>query len=290
MNRKRQIGFSLFAGCVLLATLVVGALPAVPALGEAGVVEESREEVKLPILMYHQVSEKSSKWGKFVISPEEFENDVKLILEKGFTTITVADLIAYTEGTFDMPEKPIMITFDDGYQSDYVYVLPILKKYQVKAVSSAVGAYTELYSGDVHKHVNYAHLCWDEMREMVDSGLVEFQNHSYNLHNYDYNRKGCLKNKNESEWHYDQLIREDFELSQRLFKENLGFEPTCFTYPFGSTNDNLLKHVKEHGFRASLGTYEKINVLSGDSEELYDLKRFNRPHNYNINKVLKQAE
>ena len=45
MNRKRQIGFSLFAGCVLLATLVVGALPAVPALGEAGVVEESREEV-----------------------------------------------------------------------------------------------------------------------------------------------------------------------------------------------------------------------------------------------------
>ena len=270
---------------------MVGALPSVPALAEKADQAPEDEVVKLPILMYHQISEKSNKWGKYVISPQEFESDIKLIVERGYTSVTIADLIAYTQGDFDMPEKPIMITFDDGYESDYVYALPILKKYNVKAVSSTVGAYTELYSQPgIHKHVNYAHLSWDEMKEMLESGLFEIQNHSYNLHNFDYNRKGCLKNKDESDWHYDKLIREDFELSQQLYKEHLGIEPTCFTYPFGSTNENLLEHVKEFGFQATLGTYEKVNVLTGDPEELYDLKRFNRAHNRSIEKYLKQAE
>ena len=284
MKAKKKIYFGFIYICVVVCALCVIARPSV------SVFNGEEDEVKLPILMYHQVSEKASKWGKFVISPDEFENDVRRLCERGFTTVTVNDLIAYTRGEFDMPEKPVMLTFDDGYESDYVYVFPILKKYGVKMVSSTVGAYTELYSSDVHKHVNYAHLCWDEMREMAESGLVEFQNHSYNLHNYDYNRKGCLKNRSESQWHYDNLLREDFELSQQLYAEHMDYEPTCFTYPFGSTNEDLLNHVKDFGFLASLGTYERVNILTGDAEELYDLKRFNRPHGFDIDRVLRQVE
>jgi len=284
VNVSKRIAFGVLYISVILAALTFAAVPSISAF------EEAEDGIKLPILMYHQVSERSDKWGKFVISPSELERDIRLLAERGFTSITVDDLIAYTEGKFNMPEKPVMLTFDDGYQSDYIYVLPLLKKYRVKAVCSTVGAYSELYSSPVHKHVNYAHLSWNEMREMAASGLVEFQNHSYNLHNYDYNRKGCLKKRGESEWHYDNMLREDFELSQQLFMENVGVAPTCFTYPFGSRDDALLKNVKDFGFKASLGAYEKVNVLTGDPEELYDLRRFNRPHGFDIDRVLRQAE
>lgn len=284
MYMGKKLVFSVFCICLSLAAAAFAAIPSVQVLGK------NTQQVRLPIFMYHQVSERAGKWGKFVISPEEFEQDVKTLIDRGYTTVTVNDLIDYTEGEKSLPEKPVMLTFDDGYQSDFVYVLPIIQKYGVKIVCSTVGAYTELYSGDVHKHVNYAHLSWDEMRTMHESGLVEFQNHSYNLHNYDYNRRGCLKKKGESSWHYDNLLKEDFELSQQLYWENLGIRPACFTYPFGSVNDELLEHVRDFGFLASLGAYEKINYLTGDPEELYDLRRFNRPHNFDISRILDKAE
>lgn len=284
MNSGRRIVFGVFFICMIVSALTMAAIPSVSAFKVRG------EVVRLPILMYHQISENPERWGKFVISPEEFEEDMKILDERGYTPITVNQLAAYTRGKFKMPKKPVMITFDDGYQSDYVYAFPILKKYQFKAVCSTVGAYTEMYSQNIRKHINYAHLSWQEMREMLASGLVEFQNHSYNLHNYDYTRKGCLKKYNESQGHYDKLLREDFEKSQQLFLENLGFEPICFTYPFGSTNDDLLQHVKDFGFLASLGTYERVNEITGNPAELYDLKRFNRHHGCDIRKILDKAE
>lgn len=287
MRYRRQMIFVIAMLLVFSFSALTDTQFSQQASGSANHIENS---VKLPILMYHQISEKPQKWGKYVVSPTELERDIKLILERGFTPITVSDLIAYSNGETSLPSKPIMITFDDGNRSDYVYAFPLAKKYGVKMVSSPVGAYSEQYSNLDDHNVDYAHLTWDEMREMQDSGLFEFQNHSYNLHQFDVNRKGCLKKKNESESDYQKLILEDFKKSQQLFIDHQLSAPVCFTYPFGSTNDILLQYVKQSGFAATLGTYEHVNVLSGDAEELYDLGRFNRPHNFDIRRILNQAE
>lgn len=249
-----------------------------------------KNPVTLPILMYHQISEKPNRLGKYVISPQEFEQDCKLISEMGFETVTVNDLIAYTQGNGDLPEKPIMLTFDDGYESDYVYAFPILKRYGMRAVSSTVGSYTETYSGDVVKHIDYSHLNWDQMREMQGSGVFEFQNHSFDLHRYSEERKGCRKSAAETVWQYDKLIREDIGHAQELFRKNLGHEATCFTYPFGSVDERLRNYILECGFSASLGVYEHLNFLTGNPEELYELNRFNRTHNYDIKPILEKAK
>ncbi len=248
-----------------------------------------KNKMTLPILMYHQISEKPSRLGKYVISPDEFERDCKLISEMGFETITVNDLIAYTRGESTLPRKPIMLTFDDGYESDYVYAFPILKRYKMCAVSSIVGSYTELYSGDVQKHIDYSHLNWEQVLEMQNSGVFEFQNHSYDLHSYSEKRKGCRKSANETVWQYDKLIREDIRHSQELLLKNLGHEASCFTYPFGSVDDRLRTYIRESGFSASLGVYETINLLTGNPNELYELGRFNRTHDYDIKPILEKA-
>ena len=82
-------------------------------------------KVELPILMYHHLSENNSKLNKYTISPSEFKSDLEFIQKNGYTTISINDLINFTNGQ-NLPEKPIMITFDDGYQSVYKYAYPML--------------------------------------------------------------------------------------------------------------------------------------------------------------------
>jgi len=244
-------------------------------------VSASADDVKLPILMYHRISKDKNLWGKYSISPDELEADIKLILERGFTPITVNDL--NNRDKVPLPEKPIMLTFDDGNRSDFLYAYPLALKYKVKIVCSPVGIYTENYSS----RDNHVYLSPAEMREMEKSGFVEFQNHSYNLHNFDSNRKGCLKSDVESDSDYKTLLLDDLFHAQTIFHENGLKTPTCFTYPYGMRDDNLLDLVKQAGFTSTLGTYARINILN---DNLYDLCRFNRPHKYGIGKILDLAE
>lgn len=282
MKYIRQTAFLVFAITVSICSLVFhgGSVPAV-----------SEEDcVKLPVLMYHQVLDLPSKLGKYVVSPAELEADMKLLADRGYETVTVNDLIDYCDGKRNLPKKPVMLTFDDGYETDYVNVFPLLKKYNMRAVFSVVGSYAEKYSEpNINKHINYAHLSWDEMREMSKSGLCEFQNHSYDMHSLK-GRRGALKKRGENDEHYLKTMEDDIKHSQTLFYDNLGMAPKCFTYPFGSEDDKLREIIKTHGFSASLGTYEKVNVLTGSRDELYDIRRYNRAHGRNIEKILAGAE
>lgn len=282
MQYKRQVFFSLFALIVVVCSLVFRPAGA-PAVSE-------EKGIALPVLMYHQVLDLPSKLGKYVVSPAELESDMKLLTDMGFETVTVNDLIDFCDGKRNLPKKPVMLTFDDGYETDYINVFPLLQKYNMKAVFSVVGSYAEKYSEpNIDKHINYAHLSWDEMREMSKSGLCEFQNHSYDMHSLN-GRRGALKKRGEDSEHYLKVMEEDIKHSQTLFYDNLGFAPRCFTYPFGSENDALREIIASHGFSASLGTYEKINMLTGARDELYDIRRYNRAHGRNIKKILAQTE
>ena len=91
--------------------------------------------VKLPIIMYHSLLNDSKLQNEYVISPEIFENDLKYLKNNGYSFLTVDDLIKYTSSDITLPEKCIMLTFDDGYYNNYYYAYPLLKKYNAKAVN-----------------------------------------------------------------------------------------------------------------------------------------------------------
>jgi len=243
--------------------------------------------VYLPIVMYHQISQKPSKLSTYVISAEEFEQDLKLFKDQGFTTITVNDLIKFCTKKGRLPEKPIMLTFDDGYESDYVYALPLLEKYQMKAIFSIVGEFTDEFSKpDVIKNIDYASLSWDEIREMHESGYADFQNHSYSLHNNS-KRKGALPHRHESDSEYQKMINDNLGRLNAEFKDHIGIMPEAFTCPFGSYNDRLKEAVRKAGFSVVFTSYQKMNVLTGDPEELFYLKRFLRVHDKNMDKLVR---
>lgn len=90
-----------------------------------------------------------------------------------------------------------MITFDDGYETGLYYVLPLLKKYGMKAVINVVGSYTDEYSriNEEGKHLSYAYLTWNEIKTLSDSGYVEIGNHTYDMHSNNGDRNGCTRKK-----------------------------------------------------------------------------------------------
>ena len=149
--------------------LLLGAGALIAAAATAGGVE-------VPVVMYHAILKDEARHGQYVISPDEFESDLKYLQDHGYTTIFIEDLIAYTQGGA-LPEKPVLLTFDDGYYNNYLYAFPLAQKYHSKFVLSPIGRYTDLYTDTPDENAYYSHCTWEELREMARSGLVEVQNH-----------------------------------------------------------------------------------------------------------------
>lgn len=271
--RVRRRTLSVAAVLLAAAVLLCGLLLRSPA--PAPVSAQAKEGAKVPIIMYHSVLKDSKRQGKYVISPDTFENDLKYLKEQGYTTIVMQDLINYVHGG-TLPEKPIMLTFDDGYYNNYLYAYPLLQKYGAKMVLSPIGRYADEYMEKDDTNPNYAQCNWKHLKEMSDSGLVELQNHSYNMHSNKDGRNGTKKNKGESEEAYKQAFTGDALKAQEAFETNIGKKPTTFTYPFGAISNVSLEYVKEMGFQATLTCESKMNYIPQDPKALYGLYRFLR--------------
>ena len=241
------------------------------------VVSEEREKVVLPIIMYHSFLKDPRSQGKYVLPPSLFEEDLKYLKENGFETVTVSDLVAYYENGSPLPEKPVMLTFDDGYYNNYLYAFPLMKKYNCKMVLSVVGTYSDQFSETKDENAYYSHCTWDEINEMMESGLVEIQNHSYNMHSYGSSRHGSRKRDSETKQQYTEVFTADVEKMQQRVKEMTGYTPTAFTYPYGAVCAEAEELIRQMGFIASFTCEEKITVISTDPESLYTMHRWLRP-------------
>ena len=259
----------------VFAVILTAAVIAVTSHTAVQTFAPDTESVRVPILMYHIILE-NSNGNKYIVSPGDFENDLKFLDNHGYTTIFMQDLIDYVYNGAELPEKPAILTFDDGYYNNYAYIYPLLKQYNAKAVISIVGSYTDMYTETIDTNVNYAHLSWDNAREMADSGFVEIQNHTYDLHSLDKGRNGCKKNSGESIEAYTELLTHDVGSLQEKCIEHLGNAPTTFTYPYGFISKESLDIIKALGFKASLSCEEGVNELERKPEQLFLMKRYIR--------------
>ncbi|WP_349948731.1 polysaccharide deacetylase family protein [Lacrimispora sp. BS-2] len=243
--------------------------------------------ILVPIIMYHQV--KNSGFGNDVISPDEFESDLKYLKENNYNTITMTQLIDYVHDKKELPQNPVILTFDDGYLSTYLNVYPLVKEYNMKIVLSVIGKSVDEFSKVCDENINYSHVTWDEIKEMQQSGLVEIQSHSYNLHKISKGRYGCCQMSNESLEHYEELLSNDINKLQEKIMSVTGNSPNTFTYPYGKYNDEIETIVKKLGFKATLTCKFGVNVINNDPDTLYSLKRIRRAHNQSIKKMIKEG-
>ncbi len=246
---------------------------------KAVTVSSAQKGSKLPIVMYHQLTKSESRAGKYVLTLEQFEKDLKFLKNKGYETVTVNQLLDFSKGKGDLPEKAIMLTFDDGCETLYYYALPLLEKYGFTAVGFAVGALADSYTELDDHNLNYSYLNWSEIKEMCDGGIVDIQSHSYDLHKNTANRSGAKKKKGETLEQYSEFLSDDVSKMKEKMLKYTGRAPIAFAYPFGSYSAESEDILKKCGIEIVLTCEERVNIIKkAEPECLFRLGRYNRPN------------
>lgn len=239
---------------------------------------EQGEGIPLPVIMYHNVlPEGQGELGDYVVSASELEGDLSYLQDCGYETVTPSEVYDAVRCVGKLPEKPVMLTFDDGFESMEQVVLPLLSKYDAKAAAALVGEYTDFYSGDVPKALSYSHTSWEQAGILADSGLVEIANHSYSMHELD-SRQGMRRMPGESEADYRRALADDLLLMQEKCRDHLREEPRALCYPYGFYTEESEKTAKELGFCLTFTCEQGVNFLTDSKDCLFGLKRNNRPH------------
>ena len=194
--------------------------------------KENSNNIKIPILLYHDfvkvVPDSDPDNFNYINTPESFEENIKTLLENGYNFISFQELNDAINKKIELPKKPILINMDDGYYSNYEYIYPILKKYNIKASIFIV-------TDNIGKELDgKKYLSWEQCLEMQNSGLVEILSHS-KRHVF-----------------YDKLsIREivdDVKKSYKTIEKNLGNKSLkVFAYPYGASTSKTVWALKING-------------------------------------------
>jgi peptidoglycan/xylan/chitin deacetylase (PgdA/CDA1 family) len=235
------------------------------------------DAVPLLVVTYHSLSEQPEDWSSFVVSPEELESDLRCLRDRGYESVLSADLIAYIDKGTPLPERPVLLTFDDGYRDNYVYAYPLLRAYGMRAVISLIGECLDV--PDAGDSGSRYYLSWGEAREMADAGVVELGSHTYGLHHNTGDRLGASLDPNEDLDAYAARLAGDLtRMQQRTFTET-GHTPLLLAYPYGAISAPSRPVVKALGFRVSLSTQRGLSLITReDPDSLFLLHRTNRPH------------
>ncbi len=176
-----------------------------------------------------------------------------------------------------LPEKPVIVTFDDGYYNVMEYALPFMRENGIKGVINIVGAYSEQSFEEGGHNPAYSYLTWEDISELDKSGVFEIGNHTYDMHSLN-GRKGCRRLYSENAEEYRTALFEDTGGLQDILEEKSGVRPVTFAYPFGFISDESTDILEEIGFKVLLTCYEKPNYISrGESGKCLILNRYNRP-------------
>jgi poly-beta-1,6-N-acetyl-D-glucosamine N-deacetylase len=222
-------------------------------------------QARVPVLMYHDVLAERGVF--FDLLPEEFEHHLQQLLENGLTPISPDQLVQHLRTGAPLPEKPVLITLDDGYAGHYEYVYPLLQKYQVPATFFV---FTGKLDGTV---VGRSTLTWEELKIMAADPLVTIASHSVS-HPPD------LRTLSDAE-----LTAEVVESKRRL-EEQLGIPMRYFSYPTGYYDERVAQAVADAGYLAAFTMRQSNEQFAGASESLLAIERFGQS---NLEALLDQA-
>ena len=240
---------------------------------------------ELLVLSYHEASHalgRDKGFKAMMVDTAELAAQFSWLREHGYVSVDVDDLLAAQKGERPLPEKAVLLSFDDGYLGMYRQVYPLLRAFDYHAVLAVVGSWLET---PVNEKVMYGtepvprdyFLSWEQIREMVDSGYVEVASHSYDLHH------GVLANpqgntqpaavsmiwdansgRYETAEEYRQRIRRDLKRNADLIARRTGRSPRVMVWPYGAYNRVTIEIARELGMPVTMS-------LEDDQVDIADL-------------------
>ena len=287
--KPRRLAHTVFMKKALLPLLLVTLLLPL-SLPRAAAEEDPREDSRVVVCaMYHGVLK--SRQGEYIVSPSRLEEDLKNFRAAGYSFVLPCQVAAYAAGGGELPEKPLILSFDDGHYNNLYYALPLLEKYDACALFNVIGAFSEFSftSGD-DDNPNYSHLTWENLRELLKSGRAEIGNHSWAMHAYS-PRFGVGKLSSESESEYEKALFSDFSRLHERVRKECGYVMTSFAYPFGKYTKNAEQVLKNMGYTVTFSCNEGASrVKKGDKDSSRLLRRINMDGRLSSLELIKKTE
>ena len=226
----------------------------------------------LRVLMYHKIGvpPKKSNLRKLWVSPKQFAKQIDYLNKHGYTTLLFSELAQIYNGNMKMPKKPVLITFDDGYKNNYTEAFRILKEKRAKGniflVYNSIGGYNHWHDPIGEPWINM--LTWEQVKEMDESGLMDFGSHTMNHPNLP------AIELNTVSWE----ARE----SKKRIEEKLGREITAFAYPYGAGAfvPEVRKRVLEAGYLFDFSIKQGIAPWHWNREKMALKRLFIRGDDY----------
>ena len=208
---------------------------------------------EIPIIYYHRVIKDLSQAGKhgIYVTAEMFDEHMNFLKSNGFKTISFEEALRVKKENKN--EKYVILTFDDGYEDNYLYAYPILKEYGFTAIVFLV-ADLKTNSWD-EKEPQVRMLSTNQIKEMHNYG-IEFGSHT-------------LSHCDLTKVSLEETQRELSE-SKKILEDKIGFEITTFAYPYGNCNAQIKLLAKESGYRFAFAT-DKAPL--GLHEDVYQIRR-----------------
>lgn len=245
----------IFAAAFLTLSLLTGvaffthtrALPHITQTSQA--IETKSEEplpkpedsLYLPIVMYHHIGDTAPQSDAtqkgLTVSTQNFQQQMEFLKNEGFTSITLADLIAYTERKFKLPTKPIIITFDDGYTDSFENAVPVLVKTGFKGSFAVITGFT----GQTFGSNSYA--TWEQIKNAQKEGM-EIVSHTQN--HFD----------GSNPVHKTEDIFGNLVGSRQDILEHTGNVTNILIYPYGHYTKEYITQAEKAGFKLGATTHE----------------------------------
>lgn len=226
--------------------------------------EIEEKATKIPIFTFHRIVSDKLKNEKFknnewAASIDVFERQIKYMYDNGYRTISMDEFYCWYRKKCEFPKKTVMITFDDGNADDYYLVMPVLKKYNFKATTFIVGSRTL----DIDENPYDENIRTFITKEIITKTKnvypnLEYQSHTWDMHQVDSNKKERVLNLTEEE------IKEDFDKQEQFHFKYLA-------YPYGVYNKKMIKQLKEHNYNLAF-TFRTHEYATRDSKQ-YEIPR-----------------
>jgi len=230
-------------------------------------------------LCYHNVEDQDPDQTYEGVTTARLVEHLSWLQSNGYHFVSVDDLIAAKDGHKPLPDKAVLLTFDDGYVSFYTRVFPVLKAFHAPAVLGLVGSWM---GNGVNGEVSYgdetlsrkAFVTWDQVREMFRSGLVEIAAHSNAQHhnilaNPQGNTEPAMVTRRfdpvtasyESGEAYEKRIKADTAAISRIIAHEIGKRPRVMIWPYGETNDFAVSIATADGMPITFTLQDGVATL-----------------------------
>ncbi|NJL02859.1 MAG: polysaccharide deacetylase family protein [Spirulinaceae cyanobacterium SM2_1_0] len=207
---------------------------------------------RVPIFMYHDILPEKEVF--FDVTPEELRADFEYLREQGATPITLEQLVAHLQTGAPLPDKPVLLTFDDGYGGHYEHVYPLLKEFDYPAVFS-------IYVDKMSLTGGRSSVTWEQLRKMAADPLVTIASHS-------------ISHPDDLRTMSDEELQAEVVESKEILETELGIPIRYFTYPVGRNDARVQRWVTAAGYRAALAMDDNDEHFAGESPSLLALGRF----------------